>query len=86
MFFCAKSIHSGLGIGVHNRRAGHPIDIDEAARKDLPQKMEGVDFVLVDEISMIGEDMLVMMSARSKQTVEGQTGYYDDDRHLHLFS
>lgn len=81
----SQTIHTGLRIGVHNRRRGDLGEISETARRDLQHKMQGVDFVLVDEFSMIGQDMLGMMSVRCKQAVEGRRIYWDDDRHLGLF-
>ncbi|CAN0301392.1 unnamed protein product [Scytosiphon promiscuus] len=47
--------------------------------------MNGVDFMLVDEFSMVGQDMLGLMSARGKQAVEGRRRDGDDDRHLDIF-
>lgn len=43
----------------HNR-AGDPSEVREAARMDLQQEMEGVDFVLVDEFTMTGQNMMGM--------------------------
>ncbi|CAB1108166.1 unnamed protein product [Ectocarpus sp. CCAP 1310/34] len=80
-----ETIHTGLRVGVQNRPRGDLGEISESARRDLQQKIQGVDFVLVDEFSMIGQDMLGMMSVRLKQAVEGRRTYWVDDRHLGLF-
>ena len=81
----SQTIHTGLRIGVHNRQRGDLGEISETARRDLQEKMRRVDFVLVDEFSMIGQDLLGMMSVRCKQAVEGRRIYWDDERHLGLF-
>lgn len=70
---------------MQNRRRGDLGEIGQNQRRALQEKMTGVDFVLVDEFSMIGQDMLGMMSVRCKQAVEGRPIYWDDDRHLGLF-
>ncbi|CAN0290231.1 unnamed protein product, partial [Scytosiphon promiscuus] len=80
-----ETIHSGLRIPVTNRRSADPSQLSEGARADLQQRMNGVDFVLVDEFSMVGQDMLGLMSARGKQAVEGRRRDGDDDRHLDIF-
>ncbi|CAN0451140.1 unnamed protein product, partial [Ectocarpus fasciculatus] len=46
----------------------------EAALRDLQERMTDVDFILVDEFSMVGQDILGLMSARGKQAVEGRRG------------
>lgn len=53
---------------------------------DLWQKMQGVDFVLVAEFSMIGEGTMGVISVRCKQAMEGQTRFWYYDRHIDLFS
>eukprot|EP00752_Nemacystus_decipiens_P018636 g16710.t1 len=45
----------------------------------------GVDFILVDEFSMVGQDLLGLISARGKQAVEGRRRDGDDDRHLDIY-
>lgn len=43
----------------------------EAAHGDLRQGMAGVDFILVDKFSMVGQDILGLNSASGQQVVEG---------------
>ena len=70
---------------MHNRRSADPSQMREAALRDLQQGMQRVDFILVDEFSMVGQDMLGLISARGKQAVEGRTRDGDDDRHLDIY-
>lgn len=44
-----------------------------ATLADLERQMNGVDFILVDEMSMIGQDLLGFTSIRAQQAVQGRT-------------
>ncbi|CAM9720921.1 unnamed protein product [Pylaiella littoralis] len=79
------TIHSGFRILVTNRRSSEPSQMSEGATMELQQRMTGVDFIFVDEFSMVGQEMLGLMSARGKQAVRGRIrgGYHDG--HLDVF-
>ncbi|CAN0170751.1 unnamed protein product [Scytosiphon promiscuus] len=80
-----QTIHTGLYIPVNNRRGADPSQLAERARLDLQRSMHGVDFILVDEFSMVGQDMLGLMSARGRQAVEGRRREGGDLHHEGLF-
>eukprot|EP00752_Nemacystus_decipiens_P005573 g5042.t1 len=80
-----KTIHGGLRIPVQNCHSADPSAMGESALRDLQQRMQGVDFTLVDEFSMVGQDLLGLISARGKQAVEGHGHDGDDDRHLDIY-
>ena len=53
---------------------------------DLQRRCAGVDYILVDEMSMIGQDLLGFMSSRGKEAVRGREERDGTDgRHLGLF-
>lgn len=70
------TIHSGLRIPVSQRRArgADPSELSSQAKEDLQTRLRAVDFILVDEFSMIGQALLVFMSIRGKQAVGGRPG------------
>ncbi|CAB1111050.1 unnamed protein product [Ectocarpus sp. CCAP 1310/34] len=70
-----QTIHGGFRIPVvQSNRSSDPSRMTEAALRDLQERMAEVDFILVDEFSMVGQDILGLMSARGKQAVEGRRG------------
>ena len=82
-----QTIHSGLKIPVRNRahRVADRSTLGGSALQDLQQRMTGVDFILVDEMSMIGQDLLGFMSIRVRQAVQGRTPDGTDQRELGVF-
>ena len=85
LFF--QTVHSGLKIPV-KKRSGAGADgsaLKPAALIDLQQQFEGVEYILVDEMSMVGQDLLGLMSIRGRQAVAGRTPYGSDERERGLF-
>lgn len=72
----SKTIHSGLSIPVSQRRArgADPSELSSRTLEDLQRRTRAVDFILVDEFSMIGQALLGFMSIRGKQAVRGRPG------------
>ena len=60
LFRQQQTIPSGLKIPVRNRahRVADGSTLGGSASQDLQQRMTGVDFILVDEMSIIGQDLL----------------------------
>ena len=82
-----RLFHSGLKIPV-NKRAGAGADGSEltfAALKDLQERFEGVEYMLVDEMTVVGQDLLGLMSIRGRQAVSGRTPHGNDGRERGLF-
>ena len=52
---------------------------------EFQRSMEGVDFILVDEFSMVGQHMLGMMSIRGGHAVEGRRREQGGRHHQGLF-
>lgn len=53
--------------------------------KDLQERFKSVEYILVDEMSMVGQDMLGLMSIRGRQAVAGRTADGNDGRGRGLF-
>ena len=51
----------------------------------LQSTVEGVDYILVDEMSMIGQRLLALMSIRGKQATQGRASEGMGDRQHVLF-
>lgn len=45
-------------------RGADPSQLLENARADLQRRMRGMDFILVDEFSVVGQDMFGFMGSR----------------------
>ena len=85
--FFFQTVNSGLKIPV-KKRSGAGADgsaLKSAALIDLQQQFEGVEYILVDEMSMVGQDLLGLMSIRGRQAVAGQTPDGSDERERGLF-
>ena len=54
--------------------------LKSAALKDLQERFEGVEYMLVDEMSIVGQDLLGLMSFRGRQAVAGRTPDGNDGR------
>ena len=83
LFF--QTVHSGLKIPV-KKRSGAGADgsaLKPAALIDLQQQFEGVEYIL--EMSMVGQDLLGLMSIRGRQAVAGRTPDGSDESERGLF-
>ncbi|CAN0104077.1 unnamed protein product, partial [Hapterophycus canaliculatus] len=79
-----QTLHSDLKIPKEKRGASNADEsaLSTRALADLQQRFTGVDYILVDEMLTIGQDL---MSIRGRQAVQGQTRDGTGDRHLGLF-
>ncbi|CAM9738741.1 unnamed protein product, partial [Laminaria digitata] len=68
-----RTIHTALKIGVqtNRRRPADPSALSLASLAALQTSMTAVDYILVDEMSMIGQGLLGLMSIRGKQAMQG---------------
>ena len=75
-------IHSGLKTPVRSRahRVADGITPGGSALQDLQQRMTGVDFILVDEMSMIWQDLVGFMSIPAREAGQGKTPDGTDQR------
>lgn len=82
-----QTVHSGLKIPVKKKSTPNAdgSEMSNNAKNDLQRRMAGVDYILVDEMSMVGQDLLGLMSIRGRQAVQGRPIEGDDDRHLGMF-
>ncbi|CAN0124566.1 unnamed protein product, partial [Scytosiphon promiscuus] len=82
-----QTIHSGSKIPVKKKSSPNAdgSEMSNNAKNDLQRRMAGVDYILVDEMSMVGQDLLGLMSIRGRQAVQGRPIEGDDDRHLGMF-
>ncbi|CAM9191521.1 unnamed protein product, partial [Pylaiella littoralis] len=71
-----QTIHSGLRIPVGPRRAAgaDPSELSSRSLAALQSRLRLIDFILVDEFSMIGQALLGLMSVRGKQAARGRPG------------
>ncbi|CAN0505983.1 unnamed protein product [Laminaria digitata] len=67
-----QTIHTALKIGVqtNRRRVVDPSALSLASLVALQTSMTAVDYILVDEMSMIGQGLLGLMSIRGKQAMQ----------------
>lgn len=82
LLFQQQMNRSGLKIPVQNR-ARRGIDgttLGGSALQDLQRRKIFVDFILIDEMFMIGEDFLGFMSTPARQAAERQTGATSEGR------
>ncbi|CAM9419687.1 unnamed protein product [Pylaiella littoralis] len=71
-----QTLHSGLIIPLSSRgqrRGADPSDLSAPSREDLQQRLRKVEFILVDELSMIAQGIPGLMSIRCK-ALEGLPG------------
>lgn len=64
-----QTIHAGLNTPVSSggrRGGGDPSLLSSARKADLQARLRMVDFILVDEFSMIGQTLLGLMSIRAR--------------------
>ncbi|CAN0440808.1 unnamed protein product, partial [Hapterophycus canaliculatus] len=52
---------------------------------DLPQRFMETGYILLDQMSMIGQDLLDLMSIRARQVLRRQVNDDTKDRHLGRF-
>lgn len=76
-------IHSALKVPANKRGAlgANGSDLSRNAQRGSQNRMAGVYYILVDEMSMISQDLLGLMSTRGRQAVRGRPTDGTDDSH-----
>lgn len=83
----SQTVHIGLKFPVRPGR-GSTADgsqMSATGTRALQDRIRGVEFILVDEMSIVSQGLLGLMSIWGRQAVEGRTPDGDDDRARGIF-